>query len=68
MHDDSGLDDGTIAARLEAHYGAHVASLTILPIGFDPYAAVYHDLVADDTAAFLKVRFGAVSEPGFLVP
>ena len=68
MHDDPGLDDGTIAACLEAHYGVLVASLTFLPIGFDLYAAVYHDVVADETAAFLKVRFGPVYEPGLLVP
>ena len=49
MHDDPGLDDGAVAACLEAS-GVLVASLTFLPIGFDPYAAVYLDVVADETA------------------
>ena len=41
MREDPGLDVNKICASLEAHYGLRVASVTFLPLGYDPNAAVY---------------------------
>ena len=66
MREDPGLDVDKIVAPLEAHYGLRVTSVTFLPIGYDPNAAVYQIVSRDVTAYFLKVRFGSVepSAPG----
>ena len=68
MREDPGLDVDKIVAPLKAHYGLRVTSVTFLPIGYDPKAAVYQIVSRDVTAYFLKVRFGSVHEPGLLVP
>ena len=68
MREDPGLDVDKIVAPLEAHYGLRVTSVTFLPIGYDPNAAVYQIVSRDGTAYFLKVRFGSIHEPGLLVP
>lgn len=68
MREDPGLEVGGISACLDAHYDLRVASVTFLPIGYDPKAAVYEVVSRDGSAYFLKVRFGPVHEPGLLVP
>lgn len=68
MRDDPGLDPGKITACLGANYDLLVASVTFLPIGYDPNAVVYEVVARDGTPYFLKVRFGPVHEPGLLVP
>lgn len=68
MREDPGLDAGTIAACLDAHYGVRAASIRYLPIGFDLNAAVYEVVAIDGASYFLKVRFGSVHEPGLLAP
>ena len=68
MRQDPGLDVGRIAASLEEHYGPRVVSVNLLPLGYDPNAAVYEVLSRDGAAHFLKVRFGPAHEPGLLVP
>ncbi len=64
------LADDLIISRVQDEYDLSVATLTFLPLGADPDAAVYR-LVADDaTAYFLKLRKGfneiAVKVPLFL--
>jgi spectinomycin phosphotransferase len=68
MREDPGLDVDKISACLQAHYGLRVASVTFLPIGYDPYAAVYEVGSWDGGCHFLKVHFGPVHEPSLLVP
>ena len=68
MREDPGLDVGTIAACLHAHYGLPVASVEFLPIGHDLSAAVYEVVSLSGTSHFLKIRLGPVHEPGLLVP
>ncbi len=68
MREDPGLDLEKISASLGAHYGPRVASVTFLPLGHDPNAAVYEVISRDGGRYFLKVRFGPVHEPGLLVP
>ena len=41
MREDPGLDVDKVSACLQAHYGLRVTSVTFLPIGYDPNAAVY---------------------------
>ena len=67
MLDDPGLDPSTIMAALKAHYALRVVSVTFLPLGFDPGAAVYDVLATGGTRYFLKVRFGASDETGLRV-
>lgn len=40
MREDPGLGIDKISACLDAHYGLGVASVSFLPIGYDPDAAV----------------------------
>jgi spectinomycin phosphotransferase len=68
MREDPGLDVDKISACLQAHYGLRVTSVTFLPIGYDPNAAVYEVASCDGGCHFLKVRFGPVHEPSLLVP
>ena len=67
MLDDPGLDPSAIMAALKAHYALRVVSVTFLPLGFDPGAAVYDVLATGGTRYFLKVRFGASDETGLRV-
>jgi spectinomycin phosphotransferase len=68
MREVPGLDSEKISACLQAHYGLRVTSVTFLPIGYEPNAAVYEVASCDGGCHFLKVRFGPVHEPGLLVP
>lgn len=68
MNDDPGLNSQRIAAVLAAEYDVPAATVTFLPLGHDPYAAVYEVGARDGTPYFLKVRFGPVFEPGLAVP
>lgn len=68
MREGPGLDVDGLSASIEEHYGPRVVSVTFLPLGYDPNAAVYEVVSRDDTSYFLKVRFGPVHEPGLLVP
>jgi spectinomycin phosphotransferase len=68
MNDDPGLDSQRIAAVLASEYGVAATTVTFLPLGHDPYAAVYEVAAGDGTPYFLKVRFGPVFEPGLAVP
>jgi len=67
MREDPGLDVDGISS-IEERYGSRVVSVTFLPLGYDPNAAVYEVVSRDGTSYFLKVRFGPVHEPGLLVP
>src|SRR3712207_8427676 len=68
MREDPGLDVDRISTCLQAHYSLRVTSVTFLPIGYDPNAAVYEVASCDGASYFLKVRFGPVHEPSLLVP
>ena len=68
MRDDPGLSTEGISACLDAHYGLGVASVSFLPIGYDPNAAVYEVVADDGDSYFLKVRLGKVNEASLLVP
>ena len=68
MREDPGLDAAAIAACLREHYAIEAAAVTYLPIGYDLNAAVYEVLAANGASYFVKVRFGAVFEPGLEVP
>jgi spectinomycin phosphotransferase len=57
-----------LSASLRVHYGLRVVSVTFLPVGQDPNAAVYRVVTRDGSEYFLKVRFGAIDEPGLFVP
>jgi spectinomycin phosphotransferase len=65
--DDPCLDSRKVVSSLETHYGLSVVSVSFLPPGFDPGAAVYAALAADGTPYFLKVQFHAIDETGLLV-
>src|SRR5437870_3211049 len=62
------LPDAKILACLRAEYGLPVASLTFLPLGVDPYAAVYRALGADGTPWFVKLRRGAFDDLSVALP
>jgi spectinomycin phosphotransferase len=68
MREDPGLGIAKISACLDAHYGLVVASVSFLPIGYDPGAAVYRVIADDGISYFLKVRFGTVHESSLLMP
>lgn len=68
MREDSGLGIDKISACLDAHYGLGVASVSFIPVGYDPNAAVYRVIADDGGSYFLKVRFGTIHEPSLLVP
>lgn len=68
MLEDPGIDREAIAAGLREHCGIAPASITFLPIGYDPNAAVYEVVAADGRPYFLKIRSGAIHEPGLQVP
>ena len=68
MREDPGLGIDKISACLDAHYGLGVASVSFLPLGYDPSAAVYRIIADGGGSYFLKVRFGTVHEPSLLVP
>lgn len=69
MHEPpANLHDDTLRAVLRAAYGVEAATLTFLPLGYDASAWVYRVRAAGNTEYFLKVRSGAVNEPGLLVP
>ena len=68
MREDPGLDVNKISACVDTHYGLRLTSVTFLPIGYDPNAAVYEVASREGTAYFLKVRFGPIHEPSLLVP
>lgn len=60
-----------ISASLHANYGLRTTALEFLPLGADRNTAVYRATRDDDTALFIKLRFGpfnAVSAelPGYL--
>jgi hypothetical protein len=54
MREDPGLDVDKISACLQAHYGLRTDSVTFLPIGYDPNAAVYE--VASNPAYWCRGR------------
>jgi spectinomycin phosphotransferase len=68
MRDDPGLNLDAIAACLDAQYDLRVSEITFLPLGYDLNAAVYKVIAEDETAYFLKIRFGPVRESELLVP
>jgi spectinomycin phosphotransferase len=68
MREPPNLPNGTIAAAVEGSYGIPVASLEFLPVGHDSSASVYRADALDGRAYFLKLRTGAVHEPGLVVP
>ncbi len=68
MLEDPGLDIGKISTCLNAQHDLHVASVTFLPVGYDLRAAVYKVMSRNGVSYFLKIRFGAVHEPGLEVP
>jgi spectinomycin phosphotransferase len=61
------LSDENIRAGLSEGYGLAVQSLAFLPIGNDSSAWAYYIRTAQ-ADYFLKLRRGAVYEPGLLVP
>ena len=68
MREDPGLGIDEISACLDARYGLGVASVSFLPLGYNPSAAVYRVIADDGGSYFLKIRFGTVNEPSLLVP
>jgi hypothetical protein len=53
MREDPGLDVDGISASIEEHYGPRVASVTFLPLGYDPKAGVY-EVVSNAATAPLE--------------
>jgi spectinomycin phosphotransferase len=68
MLDDPRIDPRAIASSLAANYDLHPASVTFLPLGHDPYAAVYRVVADDDTPYFLKVRWAPLFAPALRIP
>lgn len=68
MREPPNLANHSIIAAVRATFGVSVSSLTFLPIGHDSSAWVYRAHASDGTAYFLKVRRGAVYEPGLVIP
>ncbi len=55
MREDPGLDVDGLSASIEEHYGPRVVSVTFLPLGYDPNAAVY-EVVSRETTPHTSSR------------
>jgi spectinomycin phosphotransferase len=62
------LADAAIARCVEAAYGLTVETLTFLPIGYDPYAAVYRIDTPTQAAYFLKLTRSAIVPASLHIP
>jgi spectinomycin phosphotransferase len=62
------LPDDTIVACLQADYGLHVVEIAFLPLGIDPWAAVYRAVSEDYAPYFVKLRWGAFDEASVTLP
>jgi spectinomycin phosphotransferase len=68
MREPPSLADGTITTALQASFGMPVAGLVFLPVGNDAASWAYRVQVAQGPVYFLKVRAGANSIRGAMVP
>jgi spectinomycin phosphotransferase len=68
MREKPNVQEGEIAACLNAHYGLQIASVNFLPIGRDLKAWVYQVIAENRTSYFLKIRSGPVHPPAMFVP
>jgi spectinomycin phosphotransferase len=68
MREPPEVSNESIEASIQASYDIVVTSLTFLPLGHDSSAWVYRAEAVGGAAYFLKLRRGAVCEPGLVVP
>ncbi len=68
MREPPDIPSEAILTSIRTSYGIPTTYLEFLPIGHDSSAWVYRSDASDGTAYFLKVRRGAVYEPGLVVP
>ena len=68
MREPPSLADGTITTALQASFGIPAAGLVFLPVGNDAASWAYRVQVAQGPGYFLKVRAGANSIRGAMVP
>ena len=62
------LANETVVAHVQAAYQLAIAELEFLPLGADARASVYRVTATAGTRYFLKIRQGALNEPGLLIP
>ena len=68
LHEKPSLSDADIALCLEHEYGLAIESVTFLPIGYDPNAAVYRIQTRDRTCYFLKLTHNPLVPASLRIP
>jgi spectinomycin phosphotransferase len=68
MREQPALPEDKLIAYLRHHYDSEVISVRFLPIGYDLNAFVYEATTAQGISYFVKIRAGAINQPGLLVP
>ena len=67
MFDKPPINDATIIASIQDHFGLNITSLAFLPLGKDSHAGVYRATAHDGQVYFLKVKSDAIHESGLVV-
>jgi spectinomycin phosphotransferase len=62
------LSSEAIIACVRAAYGLPITEIAFLPLGADQDSAVYRAVATDGMTYFLKLRRGALFEPGIVIP
>ena len=68
MREKPGISEEVLRACLQHHYAISVATIEFLPLGLDMRAGVYRVVSEQGDGYLLKVKAGALYEPGCLVP
>ncbi|HWA82817.1 MAG TPA: phosphotransferase [Fimbriimonadaceae bacterium] len=67
MQDEPQVEPKRIVETLDASYGVVASAIRFLPVGYDPYAAVYRLDASDGQAFFLKVRLDSTCGKGLAI-
>src|SRR5262245_60963635 len=68
MREPPKIPEERLRACLQDRYGLSLLTLEFLPLGLDYNAGVYRVVSVQGTPYLLKVKSGALYEPGCLVP
>ena len=68
MYEQPNISEELLRACLQGQYGLCPIALEFLPLGLDSRAGVYRVVSEDEASYLLKVKQGALYEPGCLVP
>jgi spectinomycin phosphotransferase len=60
--------DASLVEAVRGHFDLLLKTLTFLPLGQDPLAWTFRATTTDETAYFIKLHRGAVSQAGLAVP